>query len=349
MKREVVFGAVGLALVAAYVWAGSGATPPSGPSASSPTARPARPAEQTGVPRVPGAIAFVLGGDVYVLRDGRYAPLTSEGRSLDPDLSADGASLVFARREEIDGVRIDDGAVVPARLGFTRIVRKPSGGGAEQVVLDGLRRQNPSGQHEVSWYLGPAISPDGRRLAVIEDDGGGAADLEVVTLAGPNGRPSVLILSQGAELADPAWSPDGRTIAVTSYNTDAPGILLWPADKPGVAERLEDLPDGDAYRPSFSPDGEWIVYTLRHDGQNDVHAYEIATERDVALTSDGDSWNGVFSADGQWVAFLRLTKGTIELYAMPLGDALTGGAPKEAIQLTRGEGVDGASRPSWSR
>jgi hypothetical protein len=37
----------------------------------------------------------------------------------------------------------------------------------------------------------------------------------------------------------------------------------------------------------------------------------------------------------------------IDLYAMDLGDALTGGSPKSAVKLTRGEGIDGASRPAW--
>lgn len=162
------------------------------------------------------------------------------------------------------------------------------------------------------------------------------------------GRPVVVPLSQGAELADPAWSPDGTAIATTTYNTAVPGILVWDAKRPGVAERL-DLPEGEAYRPSFSPDGEWIVYTLRVDGRNDLHAFELATGTDVALTTDGRSWNPVFAPDGDWIAFLRERDGTVDLYAMELAEALAGGRPKEALKLTRGEGVDAASRPSWGR
>lgn len=345
-RREVTFGVVAALLAAGYAMGWSRVAPTFGSPASGPTPIPTRPAEQTGVPRVPGTIAFVLRGDVYVLRNGRYAPQTAEGRNQQPFLSADGSTLYFARKEEIDGARVVDGALVSAQLGYTSIVRKPSVGGPETIVLNGLRQRRANGQHLVSWLLGPAASPDGKRLAVVEDDGDGAADLALWTIAS---TPVRTLISQGADLADPAWSPDGKTIVVTTYNTPAPGILVWNVDT-GRAERLAGLPEGDAYRPSFSPDGSWIVYTLRHDGtKNDVHAYDIATHRDVALTSDGASWNGVFSPDGSWIAFLRAKDGTIDLYAMELGDALIGGSPKPAVQLTRGEGIDGSSRPSWGR
>ena len=70
-------------------------------------------------------------------------------------------------------------------------------------------------------------------------------------------------------------------------------------------------------------------------------------QKDIALTSDGQSWNGVFSPDGKQMAFLREKDGVIDLYSMDLGDVLTGGSAKSAVKLTRGEGIDGASRPAW--
>lgn len=349
MVRNLTFGAIAASLVLVYLFVAAQLAPVVGPTAGEPTPMPTRPPERTGAPRVPGAIAFVLRGDVYVLRDGRYAPLTSHGRSSQPELSDDGETLLYARRETIDGRSITGGQVVKAQLGYSVIVRTPSAGGAEELVLDGLRRRSPDGFHDVWWYAGPALDPDGARIAVIAAGIETAADLHVlIPPRNGTGRPTTLVLSQGAELADPAWSPDGETIAVTTYNTDVPGILLWDADRPGVAARLE-LPEGEAYRPSFSPDGEWILYTLRKDGRSDVHAYELETETDVALTSDGRSWNAVFSPDGDWIAFLRERGGTIDLYAMQLDGALDGGRPKEPVKLTQGEGIEGESRPSWGR
>lgn len=349
MGRSIAFGIVAALLLGTYAWGWGQVAPIAvGPALSSPTPTPARPAQQEGVPNVPGTIAFAMRGDIYVLRAGRYTAETAEGRNEQPGLSSDGATLYFARREQIDGHKVWEGQADNAELDYSSIVRKPASGGTEEIVVNGLRQRRTDGFHAVSWILQPAPEPNGRRVAVIEDDGDGADDL-VLWPASPTAKPVPQLVSRGAELGGPSWSPDGKTVLTTSYATATAHLLIWDLAK-GTAQALTGPAAGDAYNASYSSDGEWIVYTLRHDdGKNDLHAYETSTKKDVPLTNDGLSWNGVFSPDGKWVGFLRERSGTIDLYAMELGDALTGGAPKESIKLTRGEGVDGASRPAWGR
>ena len=345
--RELIFAAVAAGLLATYLVLGSQLYASVGPVSAPPTPTPTAPRSEQPAPPVPGTIAFVIQGDIYVMRDGRFRHETSEGRNQQPALSSDGGVLVFARRQQIDGRRqLGTGEIVNARLGYSDLVTKPSSGGAESILLTGLlQRDNAGGFHRVAWDLAPAFSPDGRRVAFIQDDADGAADLVVLDVA--TKRPT--LYSQGAELADPAWSPDGRTIVTTTYNLETPGFLLWSTERPGTATRVSRLPEGEPYRPSFSPDGKWLTYTLRRDGRNDLHAVEIATGRDVTLSGDGRSWNGVFSPDGRWIAFLREQAGVIDLYAMDLAGALTGGLPGQPIKLTKGQGIDGGSRPSWAR
>ena len=342
--RDLIFGALAVVLLVAYIVLGQRVSPLLLPgTAVTPT--PPRPTGQVSAPSVSGTIAFVLRGDVFVLVGGQYASRTEEGRSETPALSADGATLYFTRVEQIDGKSEVDGQVVNARLGYSNIVRKPSRGGTEEVLLNGLTK-SANGFHQVKWFVSPALSPDGKRLAAIESDADGSADLILLDLA----TKKVSLLSQGADWADPAWSPDGKTIVVTAYESGAPALLLKPADGVARSTAIAKLPDGEPYRATFSPDGRWIAYTLRRDGKNDVHAFELATSRDVALTSDGQSWNPAFSPDGSQLAFLRATSFTIDLWVMDLGGVLTtGGAPKGAQRITNGEGVDGADRPSWGR
>jgi len=235
-----------------------------------------------------------------------------------------------------------DGQVVPAHLRFSNVVSRSASGGTETVLINGLVKAD-SGFHLVTWFDSPALSPDGKRIAVVADAGSGSSDLELFDAQ--SGK-QVVPLSQGSNLADPAWSPDGKTIAVTSYTLGTPRLLLVPSD--GRASIPLATPDGEPYRASYSPDGAWLVYTLRHEGKNDLHAVQMSgTKKDVVLTNDGKSWNGVFSPDGKQLAFLREKDGVIDLYSMDLADALAGGSPKSAIKLTRGEGIDGASRPAW--
>lgn len=343
-SRDLIFGALAVVLLVGYIALGQRVGPLLVPAAAS-TPTPARPTGKVPAPTISGSIAFILRGDVFVLTSGHYASRTDEGRSQTPALSADGQTLFFSRVESIDGKSLVDGQVVPARLGFSNIVRKPVAGGPEEVLLNGLTKA-ANGFHAVHWYLAPAPSPDGKRLAVIEADQDGSSDLLLYDLASKK----VTILSNGADWTDPAWSPDGKTIAVTTYGAGAPGLLLKPVDGGLRATAIAGLPDGEPYRPVFSADGRWIIYTLRHDGKNDLHAYELATKRDVPLTRDGQSWNPSLSPDGSQLAYLRAQSFTIDLWVMDLGPALTTGVlPKPGTKITNGEGVDGADRPSWGR
>ena len=343
--RDLIFSCLAVLLLVGYIVLGQRVAPLLLPSAAA-TPTPARPTGKVSAPAIGGTIAFVLRGDIFVLSGGQYASRTEDGRSETPGLSSDGQTLYFARVEQIDGKSEVDGAVVNARLGYSNIIGKPSGGGTEEILLTGLTKV-ASGFHQVKWYLSPAVSPDGKRLALIEADPDGSSDLVLLDLVT---KKPLTILSNGADWADPAWSPDGKTIVVTAYDSGTPELLLKPADGITRSTPLKGLPDGEPYRATFTPDGKWIVYTLRHDGKNDLHAFKLATSEDIALTTDGQSWNPAVSPDGTQLAFLRSSSFTIDLWVLDLGSALTtGGAPKGAQKITNGEGVDGADRPSWGR
>src|SRR5207237_8690785 len=115
--------------------------------------------------------------------------------------------------------------------------------------------------------------------------------------------------------AGPHWAPAGNTMLVPSYTLGTPRLLLGPIHRRASVPLV--TPDGEPYRASFSPDGAWLVYTLRHEGKNDLHAIQMSgAHKDIQLKTDGASWNGVFSPDGRQMAFLRERDGVIDMTAM---------------------------------
>ncbi|MEO7665258.1 MAG: hypothetical protein ABIV26_09040 [Candidatus Limnocylindrales bacterium] len=95
-------------------------------------------------------------------------------------------------------------------------------------------------------------SPDGRQIVLLR---GWNHRLMVVNADGSGER----TLSDRMVDASGSWSPDGTTIL-----TDTGGsLLLVPVDgtKPSPI-RIGDATVGNALRPTWSPDGDWIVFSL---------------------------------------------------------------------------------------
>ena len=109
---------------------------------------------------------------------------------------------------------------------------------------------------------------------------------------------------------DPAWSPDGMTIAFVSLHVDSSHVSqLYTMDpQGGQRTRLTDLKAGNALEPSWSPDGERIAFYASFGGAIDDEIYIVATDGSdlVRITNNtrSDS-NPAWSPDGTRLAFVR--------------------------------------------
>jgi Tol biopolymer transport system component len=109
----------------------------------------------------------------------------------------------------------------------------------------------------------PTLSPDGKRLIF-------SALTHVYEMSLADRVPHRLTSSTQPEF-EPSWSPDGRSIAYTTWTAAGGDIWLANADGTGEPRRLTDHPD--FYRnPVFTPDGKSIV-ALRSSNYEHNHRF----------------------------------------------------------------------------
>jgi tol-pal system beta propeller repeat protein TolB len=140
----------------------------------------------------------------------------------------------------------------------------------------------------------------------------------------------------------PAWAPDGRTLA---YTTWAPGFIdvfvtdvfsARPVSRPaaGTARMQNSL-------PTWAPDGTQIAFVSTRSGNSDIWIVKRDGTglRDLTNSSRAVDNAPAWSPTGAQIAFTSNRTGTNQIYVINVdGTGLT--------QLTRGR--DNCDRPSWS-
>jgi Tol biopolymer transport system component len=158
--------------------------------------------------------------------------------------------------------------------------------------------------------------------------------------------PERLTTTQGAE-STPAASADGGVLA-WSYNGSGvpklhlavlPGAGALPA--PGTARVTAGLGSGGSVEvsPSWSPDGQEVVFVSTHEGNANLYLMELAGGGVRPLLVGASAYvQPAFSPDGSWVAYASNEAGPTDLWRIPV----TGGSPE---RLTTGAATDAA--PAW--
>jgi Tol biopolymer transport system component len=137
---------------------------------------------------------------------------------------------------------------------------------------------------------------------------------------------------------EPAWSPDGSTIAFASKRAGTFDLYAMSADGSG-RRRLTSTKDDDR-QPTWSPDGRRIAFTRGASGRIFVMGASGSGARRLTgeeVEEDEPAW----SPDGRWVAYSRREPGSSvrELWLVrPDGS--------QRRRLTRLGGV--AQAPAWS-
>jgi tricorn protease len=177
------------------------------------------------------------------------------------------------------------------------------------------------------------ISPTGARI-VAEARG------DIFTMPAEKGDTRNLTNTPGAAERDPAWSPDGKSIA---YFSDASGeYQLHIRDQDGLsAPKVIDLGPNPSYYygPHWSPDSKRIAFVDKH---LRIWYVDVAGGKPVKVDTGvrggfGSQSQPTWSPDSQWIAYSRDLES--ELHAIFLYSIAT----QTATQIT--DGMSNATNP----
>jgi Tol biopolymer transport system component len=200
-------------------------------------------------------------------------------------------------------------------------------------------------------FSSPALSPDGKRLAVSIGATGGS-DLWLYDLEReiPTKLPTA-----GQVLLGAVWAPDGKHLVYGSERSNN-GVMWIRADGGGEPQPLTR---NDAHvgvvATSVSPDGRFVIIapgrgaqSLTIDTTDPDHPKAGPTE---PLLNTSTMPGGTISPDGRWLAYTSLTagdtpsgaSGTPQVFVRPFANGKIAGGGVSQISAA------GGASPVWSR
>lgn len=219
-----------------------------------------------------------------------------------------------------------------------------TGEGQGKYELVWVTRDGKTQPVDPDWpggYLAfPAISPDGKRLAVARSANDESINIWVKQL---DRGSSVQVTTAGQENYSPAWTPNGSSVTFSS-NTVAEPFELWTKRADGSSQAvLQAHERRSLFAARWSPDGKWLIFQTDPGSPGAGDILGIRPGIDPAplplVVTKFTEIAPALSPDGRWLAYTSNETGKYEIYVVPFPNT---GAAKWAVSTS------GGTEPVWS-
>ncbi len=265
------------------------------------------------------------------MHDGAIRPLITDQPAIcGLDVSADGSEIVFSSSSSAGKrdpglwiLRLPEGEpqrILPAASNLRWPTLSPDGRllayshHYDDTNIWAVRLDRPQRRTRIvaSTRLdtGPALAPDGERIA-FESNRSGTAEIWISDRDG--GNAAQLTRFGGPHTGTPRWSPAGDLIAFDSRPRGRADIFLISPDGKRPRRLTDD--QSDDVVPSWSRDGRWVYFASNRSGRYEVWKKPAAGGNPVQLTRQG-GFAAFEGPEGKHLYFTR--NGLSGLWRMPL-------------------------------
>jgi TolB protein len=296
----------------------------------------------------PGVVVLPIagvGGDTahsMMQRDLDYADALNVISDIDPGLGS--ATVNYPLIEKLGAAAVVQAFLTPASLHVivhdvvkrkvlvTRDVAMPASVGSADWRM-AIHDATDWVQQAITGSRGIAAS----RIAFIRD-----GQVYITDTDGADTRP---VTQKGGGPLSPAWQPSGRFLTYSFFGARGTQIAVLDLTT-GSARALSATPTGLNSTPTFTPDGNSIVYTHGDENGTDLYlAPAVGTEpsRRITVGHGTDNTQPTFSPDGRRLAFTSGRSGHPEVYIVNID----GTEPDLLTPFQFGDDIYRAS-PNWS-